>query len=59
MLEISETDVIEFVLVAVFTGVNTELVAAFLVDSAFISVAESEKSTIFFLSQRFSSDVSA
>lgn len=53
MLEISEIGSVEIVLASVFIGVSAELLAVFIVDSAFLLVAESEKSTIFFLSQRY------
>ena len=53
MLEISEIGSVEIVLASVFIGVSDELLAVFIVDSAFLLVAESEKSTIFFLSQRY------
>lgn len=53
MLEISEIGSVEIVLAPVFIGVSAELLAVFIVDSAFLLVAESEKSTIFFLSQRY------
>lgn len=53
MLEISEIGSLEIVLASVFIGVSAELLAVFIVDSAFLLVAESEKSTIFFLSQRY------
>ena len=53
MLEISKIGSVEIVLASVFIGVSDELLAVFIVDSAFLLVAESEKSTIFFLSQRY------
>jgi len=49
----SEIEVIVIELSLAFTGVSAELLAAFIVDSAFLSEAESEKSTIFFLSQYY------
>jgi hypothetical protein len=49
----SEIGSVVLVLTLVFTGVTNELLAAFIVDSTFVSEAESEKSTIFFLSQRY------
>jgi len=53
MLVISEIGSLEIVKVSLFAGVSAELLAVFIVDSAFLSEAESEKSTIFFLSQRY------
>lgn len=49
----SEIEVVVVALSLEFTGVSAELLAVFIVDSAFISEAESEKSTIFFLSQHY------
>jgi len=49
----SGIEVIAVELSLVFTGVSAELLAVFIEDSTFLSEAESEKSTIFFLSQRY------
>jgi hypothetical protein len=53
MVVFSEIGSVLLVLTTSFTVVTNEVATAFLVDSAFISEAESEKSTIFFLSQRY------
>ena len=53
MVKFSEIEVIVVSLSLVFIGVSAELIGVFIVDSAFVSATESEKSTIFFLSQRY------
>ena len=53
MVRISEIGADIFVLASVFNGVNNEVLSVFIGAAGFVSVAESEKSTIFFLSQRY------
>ena len=53
MLEVSEIDIVGFVLASVFTGVSNDALLGLKIDSSFLSDAESEKSTIFFLSQHY------
>ena len=53
MVRISEIGADIFVLASVFNGVTNEVLSVFIGAAGFVSVAESEKSTIFFLSQRY------
>ncbi len=53
MVGFPEINSVVLVLTSLFTGVANDLLSVFIAVSAILLEAESEKSTIFFLSQRY------